>query len=57
MDAALVNAADRVSSVLAAALDGEPAAQVIAIGMTSFSGSTIAASGARLSLGQTMALA
>jgi integrase len=34
LDAALVNAADRVSSVLAAALDGQPTAQVIPIGAT-----------------------
>jgi integrase len=34
LDAALVAAADRVSSVLAAALDGEPTAQVIPIGKT-----------------------
>ena len=34
LDAALVTAADRVSSVLAAALDGEPTAQVIPIGTT-----------------------
>jgi integrase len=35
LDGALVTAADRVSSVLAAALDGEPTtAQVIPIGMT-----------------------
>ena len=34
LDAALVTAADRVSSVLAATLDGEPTAQVIPIGKT-----------------------
>jgi integrase len=34
LDAALVAAADRVSSVIAAALDGEPSAQVIPIGKT-----------------------
>jgi hypothetical protein len=34
LDAALVTAADHVSSVLAAALDGEPTAQVIPISMT-----------------------
>jgi integrase len=34
LDAALIAAADRISSVLAAALDGEPTAQVIPIGMT-----------------------
>jgi hypothetical protein len=34
LDAALVTAADRVSSVLAATLDGEQTPQVIPIGIT-----------------------
>jgi hypothetical protein len=34
LDAALVTAADRVSSVLAAALNGEQTAQVIPIGIS-----------------------